>query len=198
MARNVIVADMGYTQMSCWIVKGHFFQFRMAPESIKHQWLPLLTQELWIRCAILFKSKRVLFISENLCIPDAKSVPWYFANDWHFLKGQPFLVILRYLSCWLYHPPRSITALCQQRGVSSVFGFLPLQIFEYTSHLPPPPVNLRMPHIAQIEQDPSKGVPSLKALQFSHKKITSIVGFWAISFQTSALKSRFVSTFKLT
>ena len=181
MARNVIVADIGYTQMSCWIVKGHFFQFRVASESIKHQWLPLLTQELWIRCAFLSKSKKVLFISENLFLRDARSVP-----D----------IILRYLLCWLYHPPRSITALCQQRGVSSVFGFLPLQIFEYTSHHPPPPVNLRMPHIAQIEQDPSKGVSSLKALQFSYKNwFTSIVGFWAISFQTSALKSRFVSTY---
>ena len=95
-----------------------------------------------------------------------------------FLKGQPFLVILRYLSCWLYHPPRSITALCQQRGVSSVFGFLPLQILVYTNHHPPPPVNLRMPHIAQIGQDPSKRVSTLKALQFSHKKWhTSTVGF---------------------
>ena len=55
-----------------------------------------------------------------------------------------------------------------------------------------------MPHIAQIGQDPSKGVSSLKALQFSHKNwFTSIVGFWAISFQTSALKSRFASTLKL-
>ena len=145
--------------MSCWIVKGHFFQFRMAPEGIKHQWLPLLTQELWIRCALLSKSKKVLFISENLFLRDARSVP-----D----------IILRYLSCLLYHPPRSITALCQQRGVSSVFGFLPLQIFEYTSHHPPLPVNLRMPHIAQIEQDPSKGVSSLKALQFSHKKMVHL------------------------
>ena len=126
-----------------------------------------------------------VYLMPNLC-PDILQIT-------DFLKGHPFLVILRHLSCWLYHPPRSITALCQQRGVSSVFGFLPLQIFEYTSHHPPRPVNLRMPHIAQNEQDPSKRVSSLKALQFSHKKwYTSIVGIWAISFQTRALKSRFV------
>ena len=126
----------------------------------------------------LSQKKGFFFISEKFCTYVIPNLCPDFLQKTDFLKGQPFLVILRYLSCWLYHPPRSITALCQQRGVSSVFGFLPLQILVYTNHHPPPPVNLRMPHIAQIGQDPSKRVSTLKALQFSHKKWhTSTVGF---------------------